>query len=288
MANNASGLISGLTGMVNQVKMNILKKFRAFYLKRVHETDLAPTKTFSFDFDINSGGTAHRRSLSKLKALIVKSLLKNNPVVALAEKEFMPLEGSHSHVHINMFNIEFGATKPTVNDKVLRKLFIESRTEYKSINSITLNHMQNYSRISDTVIRSSVKYLQIERYVRYLRYLCRKNEVPVTIGTNYEIDMEKSNDFCNVYKVYIIVKFGLWIPTTVEFENRLANALQGNDDALFSDPSGWTMVDFAHTSSSSKFKVAAFFTHLDKVVKVVDTLTRKIDYGYNAFSFRTA
>lgn len=289
MANNTSGLISGLTGMVNRIKMSILKKFRAFYIKRVHETDLAPTKTFSFDFDISSSGVAHRKSVSKLKALIVKNLVKNTPAVALAENEFLPADGANSSIRINMFRLELGANKPPVNKKVLQRLLGENRLDQKSIEDITFVQIRNYSRISSSIIRSTVKYLQLERYLRYLEYQCRKHGVPVSLQIGYDLDEGNSTDTYNVYPVFIVARFGAWIPATGDAERRFADVNNGNpNDALFSRRDDWTLADFSHMPASAKFKIAVFFVHLDKAVKVIDTLSRKIDYGYNAFSFRTA
>jgi hypothetical protein len=289
MAIRPSGLISGLTGMVNQIKLNILKKFRAFYLKRVHETDLAPTKTFGYDFDISSSGSSHRRSLSKLKALIIKNIHKNNPVVALANKDFLPVEGTNNHVRINLFGIEVNSVMPPVNAKVFRARLRENGLDDRNIESVTFAQFKGYSRLSHSVIKSSVKYVQLERYLKYLEYLARKNGVPVSLTPEYELIELDSTDISMTYSVFVVVKFMIWSPATSDVEQWVARVATGASDAgLFSNPRLWTQSDFTFLPFEYKFQIAKFFLHLDKAVQVVNTLTRKIDYGYNAFSFRTA
>lgn len=290
MANRSAGLISGLTAMVHKVKASISAKFQDFYLKRVYETDLAPTKTFKFEFMLGSNSTStHRRSLAKLKGLLIRSLLKNNPVLALAANEYLPLENTPNEIRLNMLDLEVGTTMPEVNEKIFKKKLRENRIDDRAYSSVTLHSVLNAERLARSVIQSSVQYLELDRYLKYLQYLARKYSVPVYFKLQYNLRDFSPGATSVKYHVWASVHFVGWVPSDQRAENRHAAIQTGtSDDALFRETMSWTTTDIGYLPVGSKFHIAKFFLHLDKAVKVANTLSRKIDYGYNAFSFRTA
>ena len=290
MSNRSGGLINALTTMVHTINSNIQTKFRAYYLKRIHETDLAPTKTYSYDFDIESHRTnVHRSSVSRLKGLISKHLLKNHPVVALAENEFFHKDNNSGVIAINLFELELGATLPQVHEKGFKVKLRENRLDDRNINDVTYNQIRDYERLGRSVVESTVKYRSVKRYLKFLQYLALKNGVPVSLSLKYNRNNVASGDTSLIYRVHVEVMFTGWIPATRDAVTRHAAVLDGGtDDALFSNIDWWSYGDLNYLTSESPFHMSKFFFHLDKAIKVVSTLTRKIDYGYNAFSFKSA
>ncbi len=284
-------IVKCLELLLGDISRNIKEKFTKFYTKRIFDTDLAPSKTFSYGFDLGTpSSSVHKRSLEKLKTLFIKYISKVNPAISMAANEYMPIDRSSGSITLNLFKLRWGETFPPHCDKTMRSL-INSGSNSNFVPDLpTLN---TSSAMKDAYFRSLLEVKPLIRYVRYLNYLARKYNIPVKLSVD-KVSVQESNLITSpsTHTVYLLMEFTSWyLRNTASYERYLAVQNSGNpDDDLFSRSSLWAFSNLGGNGQGGtdyKYHVANFFLHLDKVLNVLNSLSRKVEYGYSAFTFRT-
>jgi len=110
-------------------------------------------------------------------------------------------------------------------------------------------------------------------------------------GARYFTGLERANAKIR-YHISCSIKFELvkWLCINNRlYEDTMEGTVLDNDQ-LFSSQSYWDTNRFVGSSSrdnsSYRYNREKIFLHMDKVLKVLTTLTRKTKYGSSAFSFR--
>lgn len=286
--------IKCLIYMLADIKNSIADKFSKFYMKRIFDVDLAPTKTLSYNFALgSSGSSAHKRSLSKLKGLFSKYLMKVNPALHLTNAEFLPIDASQSTIILRMFDLHYRDELPEYDPKVLKKN--RTRRGYAHIDTyVPTKVAMRDNPYEELEFFKSINCIRnLERYVKYMNYLARKNDVPIMLIVNKENIYEGDDMNANVkVQVNVTAHFVSWYCRRDSATNRYAQVKSTGvpDDALFADESLWdrtSLPDTLSTMDGYGFHISKFWIHLDKAIKVLTTLSRKVEYGYSAFTFRT-
>jgi hypothetical protein len=293
-----ANILGGLTRIVSEIQMSVNKKFQDFYLKCLLQFGLV-TRTFSYEFAIgNNGSGAHRKSLNKLSGLITKQLLKLNPVANFVTGSFIDSK------LVDQFRINIGDTGwvkeyPSWRRDKFERMKTRLPDVYgtSEINHISLVHgtsfVELWARLSD-------RFGWAYRYCSYLNYMFRKHSVPLYASVGFSADSDSTVDENGVrvalYKIKATINFATmqWRCRDSNSAARYREVLNGaEDDALFSDGNLWTLVNLPNSirpGSSNfiyrKFHISKVFMHLDKSLKISETLLRKVDYGIGAYTLR--
>jgi hypothetical protein len=283
---------------VGEIQAGVNKKFQDFYLKCLLQLGLV-TKTFSYDFVIgNNGSSSHRRSLNKLTGLITKQLLKLNPAANFVTGSF--IDGKPS----DQFKISIGDTGwvkdyPSWRHDKFEKMKAKFPELYgdAQINHLSLVHgtsfVEMWARLSD-------KFGWAYRYCSYLNYMLRKHSIPLQASVVISADSDSTTDE-NGVRVHLYKLNATIIFTTMQWRCRDSDSVAryrevlngAEDDSLFSNDNLWTSVNLPNSirpGSSNfiyrKFHISKVFMHLDKSLKILETLLRKADYGVGAYTLR--
>jgi hypothetical protein len=236
--------------------------------------------------------------MSKLSAIIAKQLLKLNPVANFVMGSFV--DGKPS----DQFKVNIGDTGwvkeyPSWRRDKFEKMKAKLPELYgaSEISHISLVHgssfIELWARLSD-------KFGWAYRYCSYLNYMFRKYSIPVSSYVGFTVDADSTTDeagaLVHLYKLKASIHFATlqWRCRDSEAASRYREVLKGaEDDALFSDGSLWTTVNLPNSirpNSSNfiyrKFHISKVFMHLDKSLKISETLLRKADYGVGAYTLR--
>jgi hypothetical protein len=216
------------------------------------------------------------------------------PYVTFALQEFLQVQDRESLV-ANLYttettdvidrNIDWGTYEVDVRGKSLYQIF--SSSSYRRIYS------QN---------RGDLVWLK--RYCKYLNYLCRKHHVPLQLSVHTELlfdrdllktipsDQRSSAKIPHSISVGVNFKFVKWTCTPALINRYLeAVKVKDSDDNLFAHAPFWATTPMINSSYDYetdfyRYSPEKLFLHMDKGVKILTTLTRKIRYGSSAFSFR--
>ena len=147
-----------------------------------------------------------------------------------------------------------------------------------------------------------------ERYAKYLNYLMRKNFVPIKVTPDIKLDFKEISTGASIvpgdwkpgtstYESTIApLKDNVEYTTTVSFHFSLTywyfagvDDLDTTTDAVYANTAQWSTSRTQQRSQpyGSKVHTAKIFFHLDKALKMLNTLSRKVNYGSAAFKFRT-
>lgn len=292
VVNKQVNFIECLSTLLIKVSNSIKDKFSKFYTKRIFDLDLAPSKTFSYPFIFGGeGDMSHRRSLSKLKSLFSKYLTKVNPALQLALNEFIPQDSSTGNVTINLFNLYYGEVMPAYDAKIYNAS-LGSEGE-RGAYIPTKSAIMESTYLEGLYLKSVNETKSLYRYARYLNYLARKNDVPIEVSIQRNLyNSGSSLDSDTRAEIYLRVSFVRWACRRTTERNRYMEIKKTgvNDDSLFSNPGLWDTHDLPNGGAVTEvygYHPAKFFVHLDKAVKVLSTLSRKVEYEYSAFTFRT-
>lgn len=295
MATKQLNLLDSLTILMSNVRKNINEKFLKFYLKRIFDLNLAPSKTFSYEFQLGDDSRSiHRRSMAKLNSLLSKHLLKSNPALHFADVEFLPAVSSNPVVYINLSTIVYGNVLPPYDVKRVTNYLLNEGYNQGNLPSINKISLKNSGSLEDIFFKNINEVRVIDRYCQYLNYLVRKHSIPIVIELEAETTYDDFTEESNINKkLKLKIDFVSWNCRNHTSEARLDNIRRNgvDDDSLFSNADQWrtnTFLQSRNTTVTDKFHMSMFFLHLDKVLKILTTLTRKVDYGYSAFNFRTA
>jgi hypothetical protein len=293
-----ANILSGLTHIVSDIQASVNKKFQDFYLKCLLQFGLV-TKTFSYEFTIgNNGSNGHRRALNKLSGLITKQLLKLNPVANFVTGSFIDGKPADKFM-INIGDTGWVKEYPSWRRDKFEKMKAKFPDVYgtSEINHISPVHgtsfVELWARLSD-------KFGWAYRYCSYLNYMFRKHSIPLHASVGFSMDSDSTMDENGVkvalYKIKATLNFATlqWRCRNSASATRYREVLNGaEDDALFSDDNLWTAVnlpDSIRPGSSNfiyrKFHISRVFMHLDKSLKISETLLRKADYGIGAYTLR--
>lgn len=286
--------------LVSRLEKDVYKKLATFCKNQVLKSGLT-TKTDSSDYDVSekTGTVNRRRVFAKLRLLFKKFLTKSMPYLQFANSEFLEVNDQNS------FMVKFNTPKG-IRDFTGMSSDIDAVSSAISLGN-TLKETKVYAR-----------------YARYLNYLFRKYEIPFHLvvepyvifdGTEVEevmaitdIAEQKSKKISN--HINYVFQF---IPTiwTVRGTNNISIYndlvqryketldLKGNPNIanfyetalnkFYSDPTNWTRNSyFTNNMRSTYYRMERVFFHLEKCIRIFRTLTRKINYGYKPYIFRTA
>lgn len=258
--------------------------------------------TFTYRFNLSSPGhrTADRseikKGLVKLKELFRRDIEKSVPYVVHAREPLLNIQN--------------------------RQTFIITLVSWADRAGITYNAFRQLNSTGRAdLVRESTFGKLMERYQRYLQFLCLKYAVPFQITPQYEIQLsnedrikaesfETSESEANfVPEFHMIVKLCVepvyWLPNGIVGNNHpgatiaevIRGALQNNSESEFFRTYHWRSYYIsngrpAHTSNikdiSSYWMAERIFLFIDPIRRVLKTLSRKTSYVPSAFSIRTA
>lgn len=292
--NKQVNFIMCLSVMLRNIGLSISSKFTKFYSKRIFDVDLAPSKTFAYDFTLgNNSSSIHRKSLEKLRGLFTKYLSKVNPAIQLTVQDFIQMGQNNSSFTVNLFNVYYGLTLPEFNLKKMSELMISAGHSVPADYVPSVKGLHQDPTEENCFFNSIPEILKIQRYVRYLNYLNRKYDIPLQLEIDRTFTWENdSMDSSGKCKVTVNAHFMGWFCRSNEALERYKAIKETGveDDTLFSNFRNWTCSGLNNDGNGGAdygYHVAKIFLHLDKVLNVLGTLSRKVEYGYSAFTFRT-
>jgi len=281
-----------------RIRSECSRRIQQYCRDRVIELKLA-TKQFSYDFDFTSGGTPTRRSLVRFKTLLSRAIEKQLPYVEYTQKPFLEILGRST------FSI-------TLLSRPVR--YSGSYYEFYKLGTTPKRLLCEDSRFGKTV----------ERYVQYLRYICLKHAVPISIHSSgssllsaeskaryYEIlssnyDALKTESPEVQYEVKIMAQIVYWShlpyndliranhPRLLSLDEFIANRLEHEPVSAVFSQSEWHSTNIADGSlPSSKDFLEGYsrywvpekvFYYLPQIISTLRTLTRKTSYVSSAFS----
>lgn len=284
--------------VLSVIEQNIYNRLLDYCKRRVVEVGLT-TLALVGDQDLISNLPLARKNLARLKTLVYKYLVKRIPYLALATNELLQMGGRES------VEICLQTSQMTSDFKYVDWEVVTGTTNMKK------GHFSNYWLIS-----SSSSYLElaakkyptlrwVERYCRYINYLCRKYCAPFSLhpGFSIEFDNKAMNDLYNktsaqqmkalvpfTIRVRIKVMFSSWAPENRALVDQVRSGEVDNDSVFTGNnwhASNIIGVKPRNLGAQYMFSAQKIYTHLDKAISVLSHLTRKVYYETSAYSFRS-
>jgi hypothetical protein len=295
-------LLSSLDKMVRNIATSIQNKFYKFYLRRIIEAGLA-VKTYNNNFEIGYEGSApHRRSISKLKQLLLKYLHKVNPFVAFSNVNFMDTNSSDG-IKLDLIETDFLTEVPEYCPIKLERIFKErnpTSTRHLDFKAMKLAQLiPSSTSVLKAFSEASTEFKSLVRYTRYLNYIFRKNNIPIVAEEILETAMAGADSTSGLkFKLSLHFYFRRWVSNNPDVINKYKEVQSGKtDDKLFENikdestlESRWfnvKLTDSVRDPIFKKYDISNVFLNLENGLKILTTVTRKMDYGYAAFDFRT-
>lgn len=287
-------IIVALDLLRQRIRESIRGKFTSFFNKRLVDTGLA-VRTSEFNYVLgNSGSSSHRRSVSKLKSLILKALEKNSPYTAFLKSEFF------NGTETDAFTIKLGATAPSnrgpeLDLKALNKIF--PTVKMKSV--ITARELASSGWELRMTTQFSKGEQSLRRYARYLGYLAIKNNIPIIPSFQMTpVWSEDNGSKQGLVSFTLELRFQIFgwcirpskraeyedMAQRGTFEDHIFNSEFWEQEHLGDMFSG---TGLSH-SSGNNFHISNLFLHLEDVLKVFNIALRKAEYDHHAFSFRAS
>lgn len=288
--------MTALEHMKNEILSRIRAKFQSFFNKRLVDTGLA-VRASDYSFDLGNNGTSnHRRSVTKLRSLFLKNLEKNLPYIGFAKEEFFN-NNSTDYFTFTLKGTADSPDSPELNVKEYVAMGYDGTIgNLPSSGKLSVRNITGSNRAMNAVKNTAKEFRSLRRYIRYINYLCIKNKIPVLAVLEISHYSNSSENLRFVPSVTLQVS--RWIsktsPILVEY---LAKLEQGTlTDADFV-ADRWAPVelgsldhceDLSGNISGKDFHLIGVFMNLDKGIQLLNTLSRKVEYGFQAFNFRTA
>lgn len=288
--------MTALENMKNEILNRIKTKFQNFFNKRLVDTGLA-VRASEYPFDMGyTGQSNHRRSITKLRSLFVKNLEKNLPYIGFAKEEFFT-NGTSDFFTFILKGTPESLDSPELDLKEYRRLGLESTIgSFPSNGKILMRNASSSNRIMNGIRNTTKEFSSLRRYVRYINYLCIKNKVPLALDLeiNYRSNSTGTFKFVPSLKIQVLRWISKTSPILVDYLTKME---QGTlTDADF-DSDRWSPVELGSldncedinvNASGQEFHLVGIFMNLDKGIQLLNTLSRKVEYGFQAFNFRTA
>jgi hypothetical protein len=287
------GALQAAATLLNDVSVSIRERLAKFCTDRAIQLGLS-TKAFPQTFVLGSHNIVEsRKTVGKLKTLLLRYILKLIPYVTFSLSEFIQVKDRQDlYVHLGVsesFNREL-INKIRWHDKYS----LSPPSPYHLCSNLTYQGIY-FSYLDD--------YKLLNRYVRYLNYLFRKYQVPLRANLEnaivYDVDQydsarqqgsatRSSIDINHTVMTGIKFSFVRWKTAhTTDYENAIST---GRNDELFARIPSWTSPSLFSSRGPEenvfyRYSVEKIFLHMDKGLKMLTTLTRKVKYGSAAFSF---
>jgi hypothetical protein len=291
---NKPNVLSIARVMMEELYANIRRKLIGYCRDRVIELGLSP-RTSSQTYVIGSSLSESRKTVGKIKTLLIKHLIKLIPIVEHTQLEFFTVH-DRQELSINLSDNEWRTEIEEATDPRIISYFA---TEPISVYGIC-----GSSEIKRAYVRDLKEFKPLQRYVRYLNYMFRKYHVPLKTSvvldmipnesdwdtTSASISLERSKLPLR-FKIIsgIKFKFVVWsAPGSIETYQEAVET-PGSNDAFFANDINWNNYDMIGSLDNSagefyRYSVEKLFLHMDKGIKILETLTRKAHYGSTAFS----
>lgn len=288
--------MTALENMKNEILNRIKTKFQNFFNKRLVDTGLA-VRASEYPFDLGTiGHSNHRRSVTKLRSLFVKNLEKNLPYIGFAKEEFFT-NGTSDFFTFILKGTPESSDSPELDPKEYRRLGLtDTIGAFPSNGKIPMRNASGSNRIMNGIRNTTKEFSSLRRYVRYINYLCIKNKVPLVLNleVNHSSNSAGTFRFVPSLKIQVLRWISKTSPILVDYLSKME---QGTlTDADF-DSDRWSPVDLGSldtcedlsiNASGREFHLVGIFMNLDKGIQLLNTLSRKVEYGFQAFNFRTA
>ena len=283
--------------MVGKLVTDIHTKLRRYCSRRVIELGLVPA---SFDHEFKFGSTYtttdNRKSVSKMKSILLKYIIKLVPFTAFASDEFIQIHEKDSLI-VNVFT----STPLTVLDP---EALTELRQHYGVVSHYALAGNRGASEMYASFLP---KNKWCYRYCKYLNYIFRKNGVPIVAvpvaGISFNVgeyqrvrnlNSSSREEAVIPYSYFTKVRFsfGWW-----QYQNSTyiepTNTTDVIPDEVYADHDGWISIptgggyESLDNPMKARFNIAKLFHFLGEGLRIFTTLSRKASYGSAAFSFKS-
>jgi hypothetical protein len=284
--------------IINVIEANIYKRLLDYCKRRLVEVGLT-TLALVGEPDMVSNVPLARKNLARIKTLILKYLVKRIPYLALAPGEFLRMSSRDS--------VEIYIQTPEMTSDFK---YIDWETVVGTT-GVRKGGFHNYwlkganDAYKDIALRSHPSLKWIGRYCKYMNYLSRKHGAPFSFHPTfnlhfdektseemyYDSEMSRKNKLIPfVAKVTIKISFVAWMSHHPE---QLEPILSGevDNDAFFTteDWHAQNIIGYKHNENAKTHRYSAqkIFLHLDKALKSLSTISRKVYYETSAYSFRS-
>lgn len=280
-----------LVGVINEMRNQAATKLSAFCTKQILDKRLS-TKTFKYDFDISgrrSGG--QKKSVQKLREILYKHVKKHIPYVEYIKsgEDFFSVQANHSNRV--MFNLESPYLRVTLTnlsivDSMMNHRWLRSLHRYARF----LNHksIRNGIPLSVEVLNPQREVHPDDlKTVEALSYRTGPTTVRVKLKAKLSVNLcawehpdylQWAQEDCTYdeYEAYL------------ETDDTLKAALKS-----YRDGSSWIKRDLVRRvlpyPGGEKYQTAEkIFLVLDEMIKVITTLTRRVEYDAAAFNIGSA
>ena len=263
------------------------------------------SKLFKFEFNLENFNQLRERGIGKLKMCLQKYILKTIPYTHFAKEDFISISKNNRSI----MSVNLGETPPSNSIEITKQGI--SLLNQNGID-IGLHYIASCREGLEIITLYGVKTRYINRYCRYLNYIFRKSYLPLKVEPeiqykfylktkdegNVEINPSRQSCFDEVsyrdsvetckdrveYTLKTGIKFSIcyWMGTVVSNLDELSDSyfMENTDQQWVS------MSSSQNNSYHSKTHPSKIFLHLDKGIRILQTLSRKAQYGSSAFKFR--
>ncbi len=291
--------IFGAAGrLYNRIKAQVTGRISAFCNRKVIEQGLA-AKTFEFDFSFFGGDTqevtARRKSIGKLKQLLMKhvnkviptSIFATAPILDTFNRDDLIFTSKSLPIQVDLRNISHDAWP-----RELRPNRVEVFLNAKDLVALPTGLLN----LSKAVIRKHIdpRYKWAERYCAKLNANFRKHNISVVAEVQDHMAYNPTVDTANPHIltvdtlcVSIVFRLRKWVPASAErWVQVTTNQTEAGD--YFYNQSNWLAYPVGSNTlgQESLSTPEALFFHLDKITKVLITLSRKAHYETGAYTFK--
>lgn len=275
--------------MFDNIRNSAATRLRQYCVDRVIALGLATMSSKNTELYLGNAGTASRKTIGKLRTMLQKYLLKNMPYLDSIEGGFLQLH-DREYFKIMLYSIPEVRTIPLLLNRT-------RQTSNYEVNSSSALRRAALDKIGD--------HKWSERYCRYMNYLCRKYRVPLKLSPSTTLDFEPTDvgaagmlpteaerhsyPIRSKLSTRILITVGAW------YNDNLYSGFEvppNISDADLANPRGWEFSQIIGMGENRFSMLADFnpyqiFLHLENCIRVLQTLTRKVSYGYSAYSFRS-
>lgn len=283
-----------LVGLIHEMRTGAAAKLSAFCSQQILDKKLS-TKTFKYDFDIagrRSGG--QRKSVQKLREILYKHIKKQIPYLEYVSSgdSFLTMHSSRSNQVI--FNLESYYTKVTLTSAgdIAREL--HNLPWRKSI--VRYSRFLNYKALRkgiplNTVLTSFNHHIHEDDQEAYNRWTEGRNAESISVRIKMKVKLVVTISSYE-YRRYTESR-----PPYINSYDDYEKTLSGRDLIDFRDSDSWVTSDLTSTTASrsnthpgyEKYHTAEkIFLVLDDLLKVITTLTRRVQYDTAAFNIGSA
>jgi hypothetical protein len=271
------------------------RKLVGYCNKRMIDLGLVP-RTLKHEFYLGMDINTSRKTIGKLKSIFNKHLIKLIPYLSFLKVEFLQVE--------NRDNFKITLDSPYISYDFREFDWASAGVDYRR--KYTSYETANNSSLCNAVLATMKRLKWVLRYERYLNYICRKHYIPIRVKAERSLrfhsgdshaayslleEAQRKAEIRHCYVISFSFFFVAWKASDEEYHNTIRENPSPETDEFYST-GRWTHITIMgnrghNLRESYRYSPVKLFMHLDKIIKVFTTLSRKAYYESPAYEFKS-